>query len=167
MEQIVTYVKDPAWWFSAFFIAIIASVIAGFTKDRIERGLASLFVWARAYQKERAERRQAVIDALAHNETFLIISMIRGLAFTGIFFGAVLLFVLSPMWIELQKTVCETIVASVDPTCHGNPRVVALLAFVGFGVLAMVVGFTGGVVMNLTMKGYGAYRKAHDLPRIM
>jgi len=70
MGQIIAYIKDPAWWFSTIFIAIIIGVVSGFAKDRIECWLGYLSTHAREWQQIRAEEREKAIRALADNEGF-------------------------------------------------------------------------------------------------
>ena len=33
MDKILEHIQDPSWWFSAFFVAILASILAAFVKD--------------------------------------------------------------------------------------------------------------------------------------
>jgi hypothetical protein len=77
MHQIVADMKDPAWWFTAVFIGIVVSVFAGFAKERIELMFGALSGRFRARQIEKAKRRDSVVNALAENEGFLILAMVR------------------------------------------------------------------------------------------
>jgi len=80
MRRIIELIKMPEWWFSAVFIAIIASVIAAFTKDWISRGLSfvSQAYKTRASLREAAREEKAAVLA-AHPE-LLIIEFIRAVA---------------------------------------------------------------------------------------
>jgi len=162
MEQIVAYIKDPAWWFSAFFIAIIASVVAGFAKDRIERGLGYLSNRAREWQQRKSEEREKVIRALAQNEGFLIITMVRATGLSLMALGVFTLFLLSPMWSEITQSWCA---AFPSIPCMLGERSVSLLASIAYGLLAVVFGYTSSSRIRVTMLGYRAYREQRSLPR--
>lgn len=77
MWQIIELIKRPEWWFSAVFIAIIASVIAAFAKDWISRGLSvfsQLYRIRRLSQEAKLDHKAAMLAA--HSE-LLIIEFIR------------------------------------------------------------------------------------------
>ena len=57
MEQISQTVRDPAWWFTAVVVAIVASVVGGFTKDY---RLGWFLTWSKA-------RRQGASSASTQN----------------------------------------------------------------------------------------------------
>jgi hypothetical protein len=61
MRRIIDLIRMPEWWFSAVFIAIIASVIAAFAKDWISRGLSAI---SQAY-RTRATLREAMREEKA------------------------------------------------------------------------------------------------------
>jgi MFS family permease len=61
MEKIFEYLSDPGWWFTAFFVAILSSVVAGLLLKPLESLLSSL---SNKYKK-RQERRQKRIEILA------------------------------------------------------------------------------------------------------
>lgn len=164
MDQILTYIKDPGWWFSAFFVAIIASVVAGFAKDRIGRWASTISERSRERYKRRTDARAAAIEALAQNEGFLLIAMARAAVATTLCIGIMTLFILSPMWAELLQTLCATL--SSDPSCGRSAKAISLFSFVGFGLLAIFVGFNYSSLLSTTMSGYRAYRKQRGFPAV-
>ena len=56
MDEIVKALKSPVWWFSACFVAILASLVAGYLKDWCSLGAASLS--SRMRQRRRRQLRK-------------------------------------------------------------------------------------------------------------
>lgn len=76
MESINKYIQDPSWWISAFFIAVFASIIAGFAKDFIVKKFGSFLAWSKVHRKKLRDERQKYIEAWSSNEKLLIISLV-------------------------------------------------------------------------------------------
>lgn len=77
MTPILNNISDPSWWFTAFFVAIVSSVIAGFLKDKVERFLSRI---SESYRKRRsaaAKLRADTLEALVSNPYYLSFSMHR------------------------------------------------------------------------------------------
>jgi len=163
MGRIASLIQDPVWWFSAFFIAIIASVVAGFAKDRIELWLGSISGRVRSHRQRQLVQKAVIVEALAKNEGFLIIAMVRTSIVSIGFLGIVILFILSPMWSEILHSLCVTV--SADPRCSQGSTPLALFALVVFGLLAVVSGFKASSMTKSVMQGYCAYREQRGLPR--
>lgn len=166
MEQISAHIKDPAWWFSAFFIAIIASVVAGFAKDYIQAALSRFSTRATVRQAERVIRQERVFVALEENGTFLILTMLRATVMLIMMTFSTTLFVLSPMWPEILTTLC-----SINPGNAGcyEPQKAKMLSFfasVGFGFTAMLTSFSAVTIFSTAMKGYRRYRRKNGLPAV-
>jgi len=79
MENIYKYLRDPGWWFSAFVIAVVASVIAGFAKDYLERRFGVFLNWSRSRREERRQERARLIAAWSANETLLAVVLLQTL----------------------------------------------------------------------------------------
>ncbi|MEL6333386.1 MAG: hypothetical protein AAFQ76_12430, partial [Cyanobacteria bacterium J06626_26] len=77
MDKILELLKDPSWWFSALFIAIMASVIAAFLKDWISSIISIFSSSYRDWSNKKAIEQNKYIQALAGNSTLLIISYFR------------------------------------------------------------------------------------------
>ncbi|MEO6021601.1 MAG: hypothetical protein ABIP64_00465 [Burkholderiales bacterium] len=164
MDQIVAYVKDPAWWFSTFVIAIIASVIAGFAKDRIGRWLGHLSIRNRERQQRKSEERKKVIQALADNEAYLLITVVRSTELTVVTLAVVMFFLLSPTWSNLAQLWCSAVLEQAS--CGLQSKSVSVLASMLFGLLGVVLGYISSSFNRTTMLGYEAYRKKHELPEV-
>ena len=163
MEEIITNIKNPAWWFSAFIIAIIASLIAAFAKDIIERNFAKVFSKLRQKQYQRLEAQKEFIQHLDQNEGYLIISMIRAATLIFLFFSSMIIFLLSPMWVQLQVTLCQSL--NTKPECSFEYGTASIALFT-FGMFSMVSGYNAVVVTRLVMKGFRAYRASRGFSKI-
>ena len=159
MSGILENLKDPSWWFSAFFIAIIASVIAGFAKDRVGLLASSLSNSMRVRQEKRAIANKLRIDELVENETLLILISIQAGVGSLFTFQIFILFLLSPMWTEVLTNWCGA--ASFDPTCKLSPELMAILASVAFGLLGVFSAYKVSSVIALSSKALRAYRQKH------
>lgn len=163
MQQILIYVKDPGWWFSAFFVAIIASVIAGFAKDRVASIIGSLSESHRARQLANVERRRKMVAALAENEGFLILTMIRTSTLTLFSLLVFVIFLASPMLSMMFSNWCQLV--PVDPTCKVNDGYLSIIVSFVAGVATVVTAYLGSSHLTTTMLGYRGYLKRRGLPK--
>ncbi|UUY10292.1 hypothetical protein LRS11_09810 [Pseudomonas sp. J452] len=160
MSGIVENLKDPSWWFSAFFIAIVASVIAGFAKDRIGLLAASLSSSMKLRQEKRLIAKKAQIEQLIENETLLILKFIQAGVGAIFSFQIFIMFLLSPMWAEVMNNWCGA--ASFDPTCKLNPQSLAILASFAFGLLSVYSAYKVSSVLAISSEAVRAYRRKHS-----
>ncbi len=157
MSSIAENLKDPSWWFSAFFIAIIASVIAGFAKDRIGLFAATLSSSMRLRQEKRLIAKQAQIEQLVGNETLLILKSIQAGIASIASLLVFIMFLLSPMWAEVMINWCGT--ASFDPSCNLDPQSFAILASFAFGLLSVYSTYKMSSVLKISSEAIRAYRR--------
>jgi hypothetical protein len=160
MSGIVANLKDPTWWFSAFFIAIVASVIAGFAKDRIGLLGASLSSSMKQRQEKRLIARQAKIEKILENDTLLILTAIQAGVAAIFSFQIFIMFLLSPMWAEVMKNWCGA--TSFDPTCTQNPQSVAIFASVSFGLLSVYSAYKMSSLIKISSEAIRLYRRNHN-----
>jgi hypothetical protein len=76
-DAIAANIKDPSWWFSTFSIAIVASVLAGFLKDKIERYLSGISENIKNWRAKSIAARKAIIDSLIEHPVFLNLAFYR------------------------------------------------------------------------------------------
>ncbi|MNJ53592.1 hypothetical protein D3C77_489890 [compost metagenome] len=160
MSGIVENLKDPSWWFSAFFIAIVASVIAGFAKDRLGVLAASLSSSMKLRQEKRLIAKKAQIEQLVENETLLILKSIKAGVGAIFSFQIFIMFLLSPMWTEVMINWCSA--ASFDPTCKLNPQSLAILASFVFGLLCVYSVYKVSSVLAISSEAVRVYRRKHS-----
>ena len=156
MDKIVLFLKDPSWWFSAFFIAIVASVVAGFAKDRLESLIGKLSNRGRLWQERRRGERAQIEDMMADNEGFLVISFVRATSFVLFVILLFSLYLISPMFVQLTAMWCRMVPA--DPTCGLNSELFAVVIGNFFGLLSVVIGYSSTSNMSLVMRAYKKYR---------
>jgi hypothetical protein len=102
MNGILTDLSEPRWWFSVFFVAIIASVLAGFLKDGIGRWLSRTWSWYRTRRKAPSARREQHIQILCDNTALLTVATVHAaislIWFVFFFFS----FMFMPVWTDLM-----------------------------------------------------------------
>jgi hypothetical protein len=80
LNSIANNLRDPSWWFNAFIVGTVVSVVGAFLKDYLERRF-NLF-WAAWSRKKRGQaklRKQERIEAWSQNEWRVIIVMLMAL----------------------------------------------------------------------------------------
>jgi hypothetical protein len=109
MELITKNLSDPSWWFSAFFVAIIASIVAGFLKDRIERFISNISNSFRRRWATTLELRTKTIEALVENPTYLSFALHRATLGIVLWVMATLLF-----FVYASLALCSTSIGHFD-----------------------------------------------------
>lgn len=158
MDAISNYLKDPGWWFSAFFIAILASVIAGFLKDRIERLLPNWSARFSSWRAQKASERAALIVLISENQFLLTIAYIRAVIGLVLYVLTLLLFLMVPLLDELRPY--RDAVLGIDRKFIFSNILIPFL-----GGLAVVQGFRAAVRISLVGKAWTAYRVKNNVPR--
>src|SRR5437588_6631566 len=80
MDDILHHLKDPSWWFTAFFVAILASVIAAYLREYIGKGLAFFSGHFRIRRDRRLAKLDHIARSIAASEPLLIIEFLRSIA---------------------------------------------------------------------------------------
>lgn len=165
MDHIAASLKDPSWWFTVFFVGIIVSIFAGFLKDWIA-GIASKYLHLfREQRKAKAAEREILFEALASNETFLILSMVRLLGGVIIAFVMLGIYMSLPAFLEMKEILCD-IASKADP-CK-SPYLTAAKIYISVnGALAMFINYRSASRFLLVMKGFRRYRRRNNLPRVV
>lgn len=156
--------KNPAWWFTVFFVGIVASIFAGFLKDWIGNVVSKVSIHLRIRRDAKLERREILFEALANNETFLVLSMIRlvGLSIISILLFATYSFL--PGFLEIKEILCQATPAA--SSCKSfNPSLSKIVISV-IGSLTIFVNYTATSRFSLVMTGLRRYRKKNNLPRV-
>lgn len=165
MNHITASLKDPSWWFTAFFVGIIVSILAGFLKDWIASFASKYLHLFREKRKAKAVEREVLFEALASNETFLILSMVRLLGGVIIAFVLLGMYVSLPAFLEMKEILCN--VASTADPCK-SPHLTAAKIYIAVnGALAMFINYRSASKFLLVMKGLRLYRKRNNLPRVV
>lgn len=134
-------------------------------RQRPDRTLTgSVSKLARERQAKRLTERAAAVDALAKNEAFLIMSLIRSTALIAILLACIMLFLLAPMFGELLQTLC--VFVPNDPECGYRGKRIALFGSAVFVLLSIYAGFKVSSTVKTTMSGYRAFRKQRGFPPV-
>jgi MFS family permease len=166
MESIITSLKDPAWWFTVFLVGIIVSIAAGFLKDWIGRLFSKYSTKFREHRKAKALRREELYEALATNDVFLILSLIRLMGIVTISTVLLLVYLALPAILELKEILCTVAPSAGKCTQAINPLAERTIIAI-IGALTMFMNYTASSRFGLVMKGFNRYRKRHALPRVM
>lgn len=160
MEAILNNLRDPSWWFSAFFIAIIASVIAGFLKDRIEKWLSTIFSGLKAWRTRREDARAKLIEAILADQMYLQIFLFQTVI-------ALILF-----------AVCSTIYYSAPALLTAVPAQATHLLTLdrkffiwdilspALGLFNVLVSYRTARRLSIASQAIREYRKRNSLPKL-
>lgn len=161
MEAIIKYMQDPGWWFSAFFVAILASVIAGFLKDRIEKWLSKLFSGLKAWRAEREAQRGQIIEALLKDQTYFMIALVRAVFALILFALATIIYLSGPV---LLATAPE----SSAPVAHIDRAFVVWKVLTPLlGLFNILVGYSASRRISIIGHAIREYRKRNNLPKLL
>lgn len=165
MRQIFESLRDPSWWFTAFFIAIISSVIAGFAKDYLEALGSNLSATAKLKQVRRSENREKFLCALENSESYLLLSMISSSGLLILMALSMTLFFVSPLISETVSVVCH-----VAQSCSRLDFFIGKLAsFVSvylFGIISVFISYKSVVYSKAVSEGFHRFRRKHGLPSL-
>lgn len=160
MEEIAKQLRDPSWWFTAFFIAIFASVIAGFLKDRIEKWIGGLSSNLRVWRDKRQVNREAVIEALLANETYFHIALFRVLVALILFAISIILYSTGPVLISMAPE-------SEQMSDHVEKGFVAWKIMMPvLGLFTSYIGFRATTRLSIVFEAIRRYRNKHALPKL-
>lgn len=165
MDKIAEQLKDPSWWFTAFFVGIVASIIAAFLKDWASSIIAN---FSSTYRKKRAERivkEQKLIARLAGNfELLIIYSVICVITLLMWMFGCLMFFIVPVTGVVFFR---EPVFSRLSYPLNIAPDLgLALMGgmTIMFGTLSIVVGYMAVIKLRLMAKALKEYRKQRNLP---
>ena len=157
MDLIIKYIKDPSWWFTAFFIAIIASLIAGFLKDRIEKVISHLSKNYRIKKEKQNKDLEVLIESLVEDTTLFAIAYLRAVTGLIVFSLFALLFLTTPLLSELTFSGS---ILSVDKKLLFSKFLIPFI-----GGMSIGTGFRATRRLNLIRKAMRRLRDKNNLPQ--
>jgi hypothetical protein len=160
MDAILRNLSDPAWWFSAFLVAIIASVIAGFLKDRVERLISSVSNRFRQWRANELEARTKVVEALVENPTYLSFALHRATLRLVLWVLATLLFVSTPILLYLSPPSDNKLM------WLGLKDLVRNVFMPLMGAASATVGYRSSVSISLVFEAMRRFRAKHGFPKL-
>lgn len=81
MDRIYAYLKDPGWWFSAFFVALLTSIFAAYLKDWIGAALGGMSVRYRNYRRRKLRLSAHTINNIAADPGYMVFFTVRHSSF--------------------------------------------------------------------------------------
>lgn len=92
MNRIAEYLSDPGWWFTAVFVAVLASLAAAFLKDAVLASLAKVSKYYRDRKKEQDEEVEKQLKLFLSDSTLFLLSFCRVIMQTSVFLTFFLIF---------------------------------------------------------------------------
>ena len=160
MENIINNIKDPSWWFTAFFVAIIASVIAGFLKERIANLIGGFSSNLSEWREKRKKEEEIIIEALINNEAYFNIALFRVVVTHISFAISVVIYCTYPVYVSLVPHDKEPFF-SFDRGFFIWKIFQPLLGF-----LTSLIAFKVSSRTTLVYKAIRKYRVKHNLPKL-
>jgi hypothetical protein len=116
MASILSYVKDPAWWFTAVFVAVFAGLVSGFAKDILERKFGIFIAWSSRQRQEARKRRSAAVQAWSSSEGLISIAVLQTIYWSLATIGVATLGTLYMVYLSLKyRTPGLGIVSGLPP----------------------------------------------------
>jgi hypothetical protein len=160
MEAIAKNLSDPSWWFSALFVAIIASVIAGFLKDRVERMFSRVSDSFRRRRANELEVRNKTLEALVENPTYLSFALHRVTLRLVLWVMATLLFLSTPILLYVTPPSDETLI------WLGQKEFARKALMPLMGVVSAVIGFRAATSISIVFEALKRFRAKYGLPKL-
>ena len=160
MDAIANNLSDPSWWFSAFFVAIIASVVAGFLKDRIERLISKVSDSFRRRRAAALEQRTKTIEVLVDNPTYLSFALHRANLRLVLCAMTTLLFVSTPILLYVTPRSDETLI------WLGQKDFARHVLMPMLGLVSVLAGFRAATTLSIVLEALRRFRTKHGLPKL-
>jgi len=163
MKSIAVELTDPGWWFSALFVAIIASVLAGFLKDRIEKILATASSEYRFWRVNVFRARKEAIDALVENPQYMSIALHRVCICLCLWLFVTMVYLSAPALIYLVPDDVMNAPFSI-PIISRN--VMYEFTSPAFGIGSVFIGYKFSNSLSVVFDAVAAFRVKHSLPKL-
>jgi len=163
MDQIFKDLADPRWWFTAFFVAIVASLLAGFLKDAVTRWLSSTSAWYRQRKAATLSRQEQKLELLVAQPTLLTLHTMLGSVTLLFFFFCFGMFLLLPVWTDLMNSSPSFSSWILLRTLPGSDREIWVstvkLLIIILGAMSLLTGFVAMSELSVSAR---AYRRLYD-----
>ncbi|MDE2107263.1 MAG: hypothetical protein KGL39_59245 [Patescibacteria group bacterium] len=160
MDQIKNYIADPAWWFSTVLVAIIASVIAGFMKDRISQLFGHVSKRFRIWSQKRTQQQEELIAVLSENPNYLLMGLGRTLMMAIMFTGTIIIYLIFPVYAKSQPL---SSLPGVDGLINS---IASVVIYPFFGGISMAYGYRATSALSVMTKAIRQYRQKNGFPKL-
>ena len=154
MHRISADLADPAWWFTAFIMAIITGLVAGFLKDIVAGWLSRSSTWFKARATRSAVKEQARVKALASHPQALVVYGISMTVTMLLFLWSGLNFLFIPVWTDLMNA--SPAFRSWLLATPEQSIMISKLLIIVYGMMGLVTGFS-------TTSRIRTFAKARDI----
>lgn len=93
MDKILENLKDPSWWFTAVFIAIVANILAAFFRSGLSVALSTMSKRYRVWREKKKVDEEREIAVIASDATLLVAECIRSAVMTMLSLYTAILFI--------------------------------------------------------------------------
>ena len=162
MTTIWKNLSDPSWWFTAFFVAIIASLIAGFLQARVQRLFARTWDWYRDRKSANLAALDSLSDSLSEDPQYLSLTMHRMNTRLILWSLSMIIFLASP---TALNTFLATPLGPSDSS-HIFVRFAIYIFTIAIGTFSMWIGFKSSSSLDIVLAAYRKYRIKNRLPPI-
>jgi protein-S-isoprenylcysteine O-methyltransferase Ste14 len=157
MDKILKFLQDPSWWFSAFFVAIIASILAAFAKDWIGNLISHFSGSYRKWNQKRVAAQNERVNRLASNFDCLVISYLKSIVGLMLFMQSFSLFLLIPMWGNLM--IRDPSFNSMMLFSSEYQLLFVKLMAVLLGLASIISGYLSALMFRFSNEAFREYRK--------
>lgn len=136
MERISTNLVDPVWWFTAVFVAIVASLIAGFARDWLTLWMAKRIGRFRDRRRSQLRKKARLIRGYRSSiRLYIALMFIIILDFMVSFFILVFATSLPPLYFFYRSHPEYDIAWSLVGLPQGNELVPTVVSFLLFAAM--------------------------------
>ena len=160
MDQIMNYIRDPAWWFSTVLVAIIASVIAGFMKDRISQLISHVSTRFRLWSQKRTQQQEELIVVLSENPNYLLMGLGKAIMMAVMFTGTIIIYLILPVHAKFQPL---SSLPSIDGLLNS---IASVVIYPFFGGISMAYGYRTTSCLSVITKAIKKYREKNGFQKL-
>jgi hypothetical protein len=157
MDKILKFLQDPSWWFSAFFIAIIASILAAFAKDWISNLISHFSGSYRKWNQKKVTAQNERVHRLASDFDCIVISYLRSIIGLIVFTQSFSSFLLMPMWGNMM--IRDPSFKSMMLFSFESHLLFVKLMATLFGLVSMTSGYLSTQMFRFSNKAFREYKK--------
>jgi hypothetical protein len=154
VDRIIQQLKEPSWWFTAFFVAIIASLLAGFLKDALTRWMAGAFGWYGKRKESSLALREYSLEFLTTDPIFATLYSVRLILKSLALLFCLGMFTAIPVWADLTLSSPSFYNWVWTGLSRQHATVFAKIQFVSLGVVSVLLCFITASDWALFLKAY-------------
>lgn len=161
MDEILSYLQSPGWWFTTVFVAVLVSLLAGYVNNRIDQWLSRSSAWYRQWRASTLARKERELEFLSTEPSILTLRTIHAIVMFLYFVVFVLIYLLLPIWANAMLASPELdtdlfrLIPRDQPTLKRLTKGMMLIS----GIVACFAGFRAMSLLALSVR---AYKRLYD-----